>query len=166
MQSNIRSHDELWIQHWRLHYPVPNGHQDQEGLFPGTISVQEHLRRVSLSPFQIESLSVFLISHGHRLRNFSIAAQDVDVAVAGCELSAQQEAQLQRIGVSCKGLLSDLEKETGKYKNLQPGSNASNRSARRLWDRLRWEPDDIRDIRLRIISMTSLLNTVLGGLAR
>ena len=92
--------------------------------------------------------------------------QDVDVAVTGRELGARQEADLQQIGMSCKGLLTELERELGKYKTLQPGSGALDTSAKRLWDRLRCEPDDIRDFRFRIISMTSLLNTLLGGLVR
>jgi hypothetical protein len=47
-----------------------------------------------------------LISRISRLRNFSIVIEDIDVALAECELGAGQEADLQQIGSSCKDLLT------------------------------------------------------------
>ncbi|KFY00471.1 hypothetical protein O988_03292, partial [Pseudogymnoascus sp. VKM F-3808] len=36
---------------------------------------------------------------------------------------------------------------------------------RRVWKRLKWEPDDIRDLRIRIVANVTLLNTFQGKLA-
>jgi hypothetical protein len=37
---------------------------------------------------------------------------------------------------------------------------------KRVWKRLKWEPDDIRDLRSRIVANVALLNMFQGKLAR
>lgn len=38
--------------------------------------------------------------------------------------------------------------------------------AKRVWKRLNWEPEDIRELRDRITSNVLLLSTFLGGISR
>jgi hypothetical protein len=42
---------------------------------------------------------------------------------------------------------------------LEPGLKGVGRNIKRVWKRLKWEPDDIRDLRSRIVANVILLNT-------
>jgi Cdc6-like AAA superfamily ATPase len=63
-------------------------------------------------------------------------------------------------------VLTALEKVLDKYRELDTSPKRIRDKSRRVWKRLKWEPDDIRDLRLRIVSSIGLLNAFNATIAR
>ena len=63
-------------------------------------------------------------------------------------------------------MLEKLELVLDKYHELDLGLKGVGRSIKGVWKRLKWEPDDIRDLRSRIVANVILLNTFQGKLSR
>jgi hypothetical protein len=95
----------------------------------------------------------------HRVRSLSIVIQDVDVVLSDCDPDAPQKADLQEITGNCHNILCDLEKTLDKYGELQTHGGNLGKRVKRVWKRLKWEPEDIRELRDRISSNVTLLNT-------
>lgn len=57
---------------------------------------------------------------------------------------------LTTVVAGCRDVLTDLETLVGKYKGLSS-------KTQRVWDRMGWHTEDIAELRLRLISNTSLL---------
>ncbi|KAI1414517.1 ankyrin repeat-containing domain protein [Hypoxylon sp. FL1857] len=93
------------------------------------------------------------------VRSLSVVLQDVDVVITENELDDKLSIDLQNIASGCKSVLVDLEKALDKYCELGSKSIGLTRTAKRQWQKLTWEPNDIRDLRHRITSNTALLNS-------
>jgi hypothetical protein len=57
-----------------------------------------------------------------------------------------------------------LEKTLEKYRELSSVAEGVGKRVKREWNRLKWEPPDIRELRSRISSNISLLNALNGRL--
>ena len=101
-----------------------------------------------------------------RVRSLSYVLQDVEVAVSSQDLDAQQAAELQSIAQGANELLMELGSTLAKYSELESSAHGIVGRAKRVWKRLKWEPDDIRDLRSRISSNTALLNAFTAQRAR
>ena len=66
-----------------------------------------------------------------------------------------RQARLQTVGNGCSQVLEDLDKVVQKYNSLDTQS-------KRTWERMRWCQEDIKDIRLRLISNTALLTAYIA----
>ncbi|RKU40803.1 hypothetical protein DL546_003127 [Coniochaeta pulveracea] len=98
------------------------------------------------------------------VRNLSIALEDVEVFVSGdseSELSDQQKINLKELAASCRRVLHDLQQTLWKYKDLGTTGGNLGRRARRVWKRLEFEPDDVRELRHRLTSNVILLQAFL-----
>lgn len=100
-----------------------------------------------------------------RVRRLSIALGDVET-FSDRELSSQQADEFKEIANGCREVLETLEKTLNKYSELQPGCEDVRKKVKKMWKRLKWEPDDIRDLRDRMITSVALLNAFHGRLAR
>ncbi|PHH82191.1 hypothetical protein CDD82_6749 [Ophiocordyceps australis] len=96
------------------------------------------------------------------LRNLGIVVQDVDVILSECDAHGSQKADLQEIAGSCRKILVELETKLDKYSELKSHGHSSSHILKRVWKRLKWEPEDIREIRDRITSNVTMLNTLTG----
>jgi chromosome segregation ATPase len=70
--------------------------------------------------------------------------------------------ELEQIADSCQNTLVDLEEILHKYSELESSRGNLSKKVKRVWKRLSWEPDDIRELRDRIVSNITLLNAYLG----
>jgi hypothetical protein len=75
------------------------------------------------------------------------------------ELDDQQKTDLLQIADSCRNILDDLYKTLDKYSELEARPKGINKKVKRAWKRLTWEPDDIRELRSRVTSNITLLNS-------
>lgn len=101
-----------------------------------------------------------------RLRSLSIVLQDTEIVLSGCEIDENQKKRLDEIATNCNKVLNNLKEKLGKYSKLgTDGQNAKQR-VRRVWDQLRWEPEDIREIRAQITSNISLLSTYMANISK
>jgi len=101
-----------------------------------------------------------------RVRNLSIAIQDIDVALCEFELEDQQRTELQKLATSCDQVLIDLVKTLSKYSELESSHGSFVSKGKRVWKRLKWEPDDIGELRHRITSNVTLLNNFHGRITK
>ncbi|OGM41499.1 hypothetical protein ABOM_008920 [Aspergillus bombycis] len=100
------------------------------------------------------------------VRNLSFVLQDVEVDLSGKELSDNQKAELQAIADSCRCVLDEIYGEISTYRVLESDHITGLRKVVRVWKRLKWEPEDIQDLRNRISSNVSLLNAFNGRITR
>ncbi|CZR52360.1 related to 2-5A-dependent ribonuclease [Phialocephala subalpina] len=83
---------------------------------------------------------------------------DIDINLSDHELNDQQQTHLQEISSSCRNVLNELEKAARKYQEVECRGGSLSTKAKRVWKRLNWEPEDIRELRDRITSNVLLLN--------
>ncbi|KAF3056039.1 Serine/threonine-protein phosphatase 6 regulatory ankyrin repeat subunit C [Trichoderma lentiforme] len=99
------------------------------------------------------------------IRGFHIVLQDIEANYI--EISPKQSQEYQSIVSSCEHLLVQLEKTLEKYADVaQAGKPDKKTTIRRIWKRLKWEPEDIRDIRsqisVKIATLRSLSDQIIG----
>jgi hypothetical protein len=93
-----------------------------------------------------------------RLRSLHIVLADIEVVLPGQELSDHQKVELQQIADNCRTVLEELEKTLAKYEEVGAASRSISKKAKRVWKRLKWEPEDIKEFRSRIITNIALLS--------
>jgi hypothetical protein len=99
-----------------------------------------------------------LTAQFNRVKSLSTVLRDADDILSERELSNQQEIEFRDIAGRCRDVLSTLEETLKKYHELDSYPKGLGKKARRVWKRLKWEPDDIRDLRSRIVANITLLN--------
>jgi tRNA C32,U32 (ribose-2'-O)-methylase TrmJ len=103
----------------------------------------------------------------NRVRSLSIVLQDVEVLLSEHELTSEQKTELRQIATGCRNVLDKLEKTLDKYGELSSETGRSiGKKMKRVWKRLKWEPEDIKELRDSIVANVMLLNTFQGKLAR
>ncbi|KAE8331625.1 hypothetical protein BDV39DRAFT_189592 [Aspergillus sergii] len=100
------------------------------------------------------------------VRNLSFILQDVEVDFSGKELSDNQKSELRAITDSCRCVCDEIYEKINIYRVLESDHSTGLRRVVRVWKRLKWEPDDIQDLRTRISSNISLLNAFNGRITR
>jgi hypothetical protein len=147
------------------------------GDFIATIELANKIRKEFVrSPSQFKDISdeyVVLIRFWlmltmllNRVRSLAIVLQDVEVLLSEPDLNTQQKTELRDIANGCQNVLNRLGKILDKYGELGSDPSSVGKKAKRVWKRLRWEPEDIRELRSRIVANVTLLNTFQGRLAR
>ena len=58
-----------------------------------------------------------------------------------------------------------MEKTLDKYDELQTHGGNLDKRVKRVWKKLKWEPEDIRELRDRITSNVTLLNTYIARIS-
>jgi hypothetical protein len=81
-------------------------------------------------------------------------------------LTSQQQTELHDTAEGCRNVLETLNEILGKYQELDSNPKTFSGKARRVWKRLKWEPEDIKELRSRISSNITLLNAFNGRLTR
>lgn len=101
-----------------------------------------------------------------RVRSLSIVLQDADVVLSQLEPDSQERKNLEDITASCRSVLGELEKKLDRYSELDSKPKSINKKVRRAWKRLKWEPEDIHELRSQISSNVTLLSAFNGRFAR
>jgi hypothetical protein len=101
-----------------------------------------------------------------RVRSLSIVLQDIEVQLSSYEIDARQLTDLVQLRTTSEDVLHDLEAKVAKYHDIECSGKSLRKSAMRTWKRLRWEPNDIREIRDRITSTLAALNAFLGRVSK
>ena len=97
------------------------------------------------------------------MKSLSNTLRDIEDLLQERDLTDRQNSDLKDIAEGCRDVLTDLEKALGKYHNLDVDPKSFRDKSRRVWARLTWEPDDIRDLRFRITSNIVLLAAFNGS---
>jgi hypothetical protein len=100
-----------------------------------------------------------------RIRSLHIVLEDIEVVLPGRELTDQHKAELHDIADGCRSVLKQLEGTLVKYEDVGVASEGISKKAKRAWRRLKWEPEDIREFRSRIITNIALLTAFQEKLA-
>jgi len=86
--------------------------------------------------------------------------QDVEVVLSEPDLDTQQKNELREIANGRLNVLEELEKTLDKYGELKSDSKRVGSRVKRVWKRLKWEPD--KELRSHIVANVALLNTFQG----
>ncbi|KFY23766.1 hypothetical protein V491_02414 [Pseudogymnoascus sp. VKM F-3775] len=130
------------------------------GDFITVIKLANTIRKeFSSAPSQLKDIS-------NEVRNLSFILQDVEVVLPEQELSSQQKMELHHIAEGSRNVLSDLEKLLDMYGELSLDHGRAGKRVKRVWKRLSWEPEDIKELRGRISSNITLLNAFNSRLTR
>jgi hypothetical protein len=115
-------------------------------------------------PDTIANVSYLLFSH-LRLRSLHFVLVDIEVVLPGRELTDQQKEELHDIADGCRNVLKELEETLVKYEEVGVASERISKKVKRAWKRLNWEPEDIKEFRVRIITNITLLSAFQQRLA-
>jgi hypothetical protein len=107
-----------------------------------------------------------LIPSLNRVKSLSNILRDLEDVLPQRNLSDQQKADGLDLTRGCSSILSGLEKIVDKYHGLDTSPKSLGDKSRRLWKRLKWEPDDITELRSRLTSNITLLNAFNGSLTK
>jgi hypothetical protein len=111
-----------------------------------------------------------LILQRNRVKSLSSVLRDIEDFLDEREPTSQQKTELQDIAKGCRNVLDELKETLERYKELDSNSNPNPktfaRNARRVFKRLKWEPEDIKELRNRIVANITLLNAFHGRLTR
>ncbi|KAJ5381577.1 uncharacterized protein N7496_004005 [Penicillium cataractarum] len=130
------------------------------GDFLAVIKLATKVRReFAGAPDQFKAIS-------DEVRNLSFVVQDVEIDVSSKDLDAKQQTELEEIAKSCCNVLGELESMIHNYRDLGPIGDSKKSIAKRAWKRLKWEPNEIQELRQRIISNIALLDAFNGRMTR
>ncbi|CAI7630959.1 unnamed protein product [Penicillium glandicola] len=126
------------------------------GDFISVLNLANKLRRDFVgAPSQFSSIS-------REVRGLAIILQDVDNQLVGDCLDEVQQEQLREISHSCGILLKQLQDVIEKYQVLECCGTSTQKKARSIWKRISWDPKDIDELRVRLISNVTLLQSFLS----
>lgn len=124
--------------------PVPFGFSVGDFIAVGTLATAVY-KQCRDAPGEYKALA-------SEVRSLQNILQDVEDLLKHDMLSKAKHDELLQHGQNCKDVLLDLNQLMTKYHKLDSKS-------RRTWDRLRWDQQDGRDLRSRITSNITALNT-------
>ena len=93
-----------------------------------------------------------------RVRSLSNVVRDLEDREDECpdrDLTNDQNADLEDFKLGCHNVLRELDKLLDKYCILC--TKSSGHKTQKIWKKLKWEPDDIRELRSRLTSNIALL---------
>ena len=102
----------------------------------------------------------------HETKCFSNVVQDLDDLAPHRTLNPSEKQQLKDLAKSCQAVLESINKTLDRYHVLGSASHNARTAAKKFWKRLTFEPDDVKELRQRLISVTSLLNHFYSQLHR
>ncbi|KAM4057683.1 Pol [Hirsutella rhossiliensis] len=125
------------------------------GDFVGVAQLANKLRKEFFgAPNQFKALS-------DEVRSLSIVLQDVDVALSETGITDQQQTEIRDIIVGCRHVLFDIEEALAKNSGIESSGGSLGSRLKRVWKKVNWQPDDIRELRDRLASNVTLLNAFL-----
>lgn len=86
--------------------------------------------------------------------------EDLEDLPTARQLTHEQQSRLEDAKNGCTEVLLDLSKMSDKYSELGKASPRLDERIRRTWKRLKWEPEDVKQLRARLTSNIALLNAV------
>ncbi|KAI9839251.1 MAG: hypothetical protein M1819_003245 [Sarea resinae] len=98
------------------------------------------------------------------VNSLRIVLESIDDTQSEQEITDEQERELATISTGCFNVLSELDQVLDRYRALDTDPSSLGAKSRKVWKKLRWEPNDIRDLRSRITSNVNLLNAFNGSL--
>ncbi|KAL9118356.1 MAG: hypothetical protein Q9187_005101 [Circinaria calcarea] len=110
------------------------------------------------SPDQFKRIS-------EEVKSLSNVLRDLEDVLPERELTDRQKTHLHDITQGYHSVLVDSDKIVEKYWSLDVNHRSLSGKSQRLWKRLKWEPDDVAELRSRISSNINLLNAFNGGIA-
>ncbi|KAJ6180200.1 hypothetical protein N7519_010661 [Penicillium mononematosum] len=121
------------------------------GDFLAVIKLSLEIRKAFVgAPAQFESIS-------NEVRSLSLVLQDVDTDISAKELSSEQQTELNELLAGCHEVLAEVSRRIEDYTELSKTNDGKRNIAKRAWKRLKWEPSDVQELRLRISTNIALL---------
>lgn len=126
------------------------------GDFLAAIQLANKIRKeFADAPSQFKTIS-------NEIRTLSIVLQDADVAFPDRELDNDQKRNLEDIDKGFRNILDELQRILDKNTELSSETRSVGKRIKRVWKRLNWKPEDIDELRSRIVTNIGFLNVFNG----
>lgn len=102
----------------------------------------------------------------NRVAGLYIVVEDVAQTISERELSEKQQSDLKSLTQGCHDVLTELDTMLNEYKNLGASPQSFRARSQRTWNKMRWDQDQITELRSRIVSNTSILDAFNASLTR
>ncbi|KAJ5493556.1 hypothetical protein N7463_009643 [Penicillium fimorum] len=99
------------------------------------------------------------------IRALAIILQDGDLQLLGQDINEHQQKQLGETSHSYEVLLNELQDTMEKYKAVEYCGTSIHKKAKSIWRRISWELEEIGELRGRIVSNMTLLQSFLGAIS-
>ncbi|CAG7985724.1 unnamed protein product [Penicillium nalgiovense] len=130
------------------------------GDFLAVIKLANETRKAFVeAPVQFKSIS-------NEVRSLSLVLQDVEIDISAKQLDSQQQAELNKLSTGCHKVLDEVLKKIEDYTELSTTNDGKRNMAKRVWKRLKWEPSDVQELRLRISTNIALLTAFNGQIMK
>jgi len=100
------------------------------------------------------------------VKNLSNILRDNDDLLPERELTSQQTAELHDVVEAFRNTLKQLEYTLKNYHESDSNPTSLGSKARKVWKRLKWEPEYIKELRIRIIANVTLLSAFHDRIAK
>ena len=100
------------------------------------------------------------------MRSLAIILEDVEILLSEQEITEIQGKNIRNIADDCQRVLESVKTTLNSYSSLESRGTDTRTIAKRVWKRLTWEPNDIRDLRIQITSHVTLLHSFVEGYTR
>lgn len=101
-----------------------------------------------------------------RAANLCLVLDDVAQTVPGRELSEREARTLSSLAQGCRDILTDMNTMLQKYEDLGKSSSGLRARTHKTWNKMRWDPDEMNELRSRLTSNTVSLDAFNSSLAR
>lgn len=100
------------------------------------------------------------------MAGLKVVLDDLAEQISSGQLSSQQTTQLSILVQGCQKVLHDLDTEVKKHEGLDMHGSGLGAKGKRLVKKVKWDQKGIDELRSRLISNISLLETFNVGIAR
>ncbi|OQE93683.1 hypothetical protein PENNAL_c0005G05905 [Penicillium nalgiovense] len=88
------------------------------------------------------------------------------IDISAKQLDSQQQAELNKLSTGCHEVLDEVLKKIEDHTELSTTNDGKRNMAKRVWKRLKWEPSDVQELRLRISTNVALLTAFDGQIMK
>lgn len=100
------------------------------------------------------------------VRSLSIVLQDADVTFSKSEPDSDLRKTLEEIDKGCRNVLNELQQILDSNTELSIPTESIGKKIKRVWKRLKWDPEYIKELRGRLSANISLLDAFNGRVTR
>ncbi len=101
-----------------------------------------------------------------RVANLCLVLDDIKSNLSGLQVTAKQSEVLSKLIEGCRSVLDDTEELIRKNESLGADSSGLGSKTQKAWKKMKWDSASVKELRDRMVSSTTYLNTFSTSLAR
>jgi hypothetical protein len=98
------------------------------------------------------------------LKGLSHVLEDIEDVLSEEELDPRRDDNMRGILTACHSLFNDIALFVDKNSVVESKQSTTSSKARRVWKRLKWDPNDVNELRARISSQVAVLHAFVSNI--